>query len=39
VRKGFKDGKYGLMVSLLHAMTNMQIYMKIWELKNREKNE
>ncbi len=39
VRKGFKDGRYGLMVSLLHAMTNMQIYMKIWELKNREKNE
>jgi glycosyltransferase involved in cell wall biosynthesis len=37
VRKGYKDGKYGLMVSLLHAMTNMQIYMKIWELKNREK--
>jgi glycosyltransferase involved in cell wall biosynthesis len=38
VRKGYKDGKYGLMVSLLHAMTNMQIYMKIWELKNRNKS-
>lgn len=37
IRKGFKDGRYGLMVSLLHAMTNMQIYMKIWELKNKEK--
>ncbi len=36
VRKGYKDGKYGLMVSLLHAMTNMQIYMKIWELRKRE---
>jgi glycosyltransferase involved in cell wall biosynthesis len=39
IRKGYKDGKYGLMVSLLHAMTNMQIYMKIWELKNRAKAE
>ncbi len=36
VRKGYRDGKYGLMVSLLHAMTNMQIYMKIWELRKRE---
>lgn len=39
IRKGYKDGKYGLMVSLLHAMTNMQIYMKIWELNNREKSK
>ncbi len=39
IRKGYKDGKYGLMVSLLHAMTNMQIYMKIWELRNRGKQE
>lgn len=38
VKKGYKDGKYGLMVSLLHAMTNMQIYMKMWELKNKEKS-
>ncbi len=36
VRKGYRDGKYGLMVSLLHAMTNMQIYMKIWEMRKRE---
>lgn len=34
IRRGFKDGKYGLMVSLLHAMTNLQTYMKMWELKN-----
>jgi glycosyltransferase involved in cell wall biosynthesis len=34
LRKGFKDGKYGLMVSLLHAMTNLQTYMKMWELRN-----
>ncbi len=36
VRKGYRDGRYGLMVSLLHAMTNMLIYMKIWELRKRE---
>jgi glycosyltransferase involved in cell wall biosynthesis len=35
IRKGFIDGKYGLMVSLLHAMTNLQTYMKMWEMKNR----
>ncbi|MGC8594773.1 MAG: glycosyltransferase family 2 protein [Candidatus Kryptoniota bacterium] len=34
LRKGFKDGTYGLMVSLIHAMTNMQTYMKIWEMQN-----
>lgn len=39
VKKGYKDGKYGLMVSLLHAMTNMQIYMKMWELKSSEKSD
>lgn len=33
-RGGFKDGVHGLMVSLIHAMTNMQTYMKIWELQN-----
>lgn len=38
VRRGYKDGKYGLMVSLLHAMTNMQIYMKMWELKKQSKS-
>jgi glycosyltransferase involved in cell wall biosynthesis len=35
VRKGFIDGKYGLMVSLLHAMTNLQTYMKMWEMKKK----
>lgn len=34
LRKGFKDGAYGLMVSLIHSMTNMQTYMKIWEMQN-----
>jgi glycosyltransferase involved in cell wall biosynthesis len=39
IRRGYKDGSYGLMVSLLHAMTNMQIYMKMWELKSKEEPE
>jgi glycosyltransferase involved in cell wall biosynthesis len=34
LRRGFKDGTYGLLVSLIHAMTNMQTYMKIWEMQN-----
>ncbi|MCX8011514.1 MAG: hypothetical protein N3A61_10200, partial [Ignavibacteria bacterium] len=33
-RKGFKDGVYGLMVSLIHSMTKLQTYLKIWELRN-----
>lgn len=33
IRKGFKDGKHGLIVSLMHAMTKLQVYMKIWEIK------
>lgn len=39
-RKGYKDGVYGLMVSLIHMMTNMMTYMKIWELQNvKNKNQ
>lgn len=34
-RKGYKDGIYGLMVSLIHSMTNMLTYMKIWELQHK----
>jgi len=34
LRGGFREGVYGLMVSLIHAMTNMQTYMKIWEIQN-----
>ncbi len=34
VRKGFKDGVHGLMISIIHAMTNMLTYMKIWEMQN-----
>lgn len=33
-RKGYKDGVYGLMVSLVHMITNMMTYMKMWELQN-----
>jgi glycosyltransferase involved in cell wall biosynthesis len=37
-RKGFIDGIYGLFVSVLHAMTKLQVQLKIWELKNQKKN-
>lgn len=38
IRKGFTDGAHGLMVSIIHAMTKTQVYMKIWEIQNaREK--
>lgn len=38
IRRGFTDGVYGLMVSLIHAITKTQVYMKIWEMQNvREK--
>ncbi len=33
-RGGYKDGVYGLMISLIHAMTNMLTYMKLWEMQN-----
>lgn len=33
IRKGYKDGRHGLIVSLMHAMTKLQVYMKIWEIK------
>ncbi len=39
IRGGFKEGVHGLMVSLIHAMTNMQTYMKIWELQNVKKSD
>jgi glycosyltransferase involved in cell wall biosynthesis len=34
-RKGFKDGKHGLMISLMHAMTKLQVQMKIWEIQQK----
>jgi glycosyltransferase involved in cell wall biosynthesis len=33
LRKGYIDGIYGAMVSLLNAYTKLQVQMKIWELK------
>lgn len=36
-RKGYKDGVHGLMISLIHAMTNMLTYMKLWEMQNVKK--
>ncbi|MEO8233126.1 MAG: glycosyltransferase family 2 protein [Ignavibacteriota bacterium] len=34
-RKGYKDGKHGLMISLMHAMTKLQVQMKIWEIRQQ----
>lgn len=33
--KGYKDGIYGLMISIIHSMTTFLTYMKIWELQNK----
>jgi glycosyltransferase involved in cell wall biosynthesis len=35
VRKGFKDGVYGLIISLLHSVSTMMNYIKLWELQNK----
>lgn len=35
IRKGFIDGLYGLIISLMHAITKLQVKMKIWEIKRR----
>ncbi len=35
IRKGFIDGIYGLFVSIMHAITKLQVQLKIWELKNQ----
>ncbi|NWF90057.1 MAG: glycosyltransferase family 2 protein [Ignavibacteriaceae bacterium] len=37
---GFRDGVYGLVISLFHAITTLLSYMKLWELqvKNKTKN-
>jgi len=34
IRRGFTDGVRGLMVSIIHAMTKTQVYLKIWEIQN-----
>lgn len=38
IRKGIKDGKHGLMISLMHAITKLQVQMKIWEIQNKKKS-
>ncbi|MEW6508945.1 MAG: glycosyltransferase family 2 protein [Bacteroidota bacterium] len=38
-RKGFRDGIHGLMVSLIHSITNLLTYMKTWELQNKRNGE
>ena len=34
-RRGFKDGVYGLIISLLHSVSTMMNYIKLWELQNK----
>jgi (heptosyl)LPS beta-1,4-glucosyltransferase len=34
-RKGFKDGVYGLIISLLHLVSTMMNYIKLWEFQNK----
>jgi hypothetical protein len=34
-RLGFKDGVYGLIVSLLHSVSTMMVYIKLWELQKK----
>ena len=34
IRRGFTDGVEGLLISILHALTNLMTYMKIWEKRN-----
>lgn len=38
LRKGFIDGIYGLFVSIMHAITKLQVQLKIWELKKAKSN-
>ncbi|MFA4947308.1 MAG: glycosyltransferase family 2 protein [Candidatus Krumholzibacteriia bacterium] len=35
IRRGFIDGTYGAMVSLMHALTKLQARMKIWEMRRK----
>jgi glycosyltransferase involved in cell wall biosynthesis len=38
LRRGFSDGVEGLLISILHAITNLLTYMKIWEMRREKKN-
>ena len=35
-KRGFKDGVYGLIISLLHSVSTMLNYIKLWELQNKQ---
>jgi glycosyltransferase involved in cell wall biosynthesis len=35
IKRGFKDGIYGLIISLLHSESTMMNYIKLWELQNK----
>jgi len=37
LRRGFTDGVEGLIISILHALTNLLTYMKIWEMRREKK--
>ncbi len=35
IKKGFKDGVCGLIISMLHSASTMMNYIKLWELQNK----
>lgn len=35
IKRGFKDGVYGMIISLLHSVSTMMNYIKLWELQNK----
>ncbi len=35
IRRGFKDGVYGLIISFLHSVSTMMNYIKLWELQHK----
>ena len=39
LKQGYRDGVYGLMVSMIHSLTDAQTYMKIWEMQNVSRKE
>lgn len=34
LRQGFKDGIHGFLVSVIHSLTNLLTYIKMWEIQN-----
>jgi len=35
IKRGFKNGVYGLIISFLHSVSTMMNYIKLWELQNK----